>query len=101
MSKLGGYKIINFKGTSFTSGTEATVDGVYDAIESTNKRTVVSGLVLGGVEYDDFSVLFTVSGTDYVAYVPIVDGTYSITIVVADDDGVTVTLNEPEEDSET
>lgn len=94
MSMKGGYKIIDLKRTDFESGVEATVPGVYEAIESTNKRTIVSGLVLDDVEYDDFPALFTVIESGFNAYIPIVDGTHSITIDVADDDGVTVTMNE-------
>lgn len=90
MSKKGGYKIVDLKGTSLTSGTEATIVGMYDAIESTNKRTIISGLVVGSTEYDDFPVLFTVSGTSFVATQKITGAT--IDIVVADDDGVTVTV---------
>lgn len=91
MSLKGGYKIIDFKGTALTSGTEATIPGVYEAIESTNKRTIVSGLVVGGTEYDDMPVLFTVDSTSFVSIVTLPDSG-SISFVVASDDGVTVTV---------
>ena len=87
----GGYQLIDFKGTALTSGTEATIPGVYSAIESTNKQTVVTGMVVGGTEYDDFPVLFTVDSTDFVGIVHTAADSY-ITIEVASDDGVTVTV---------
>lgn len=91
MSKLGGYQIIDFKGIALTSGTEKTILGVYDAIERTNKRTVVSGLVVGSTEYNDMEVNFVVSGTSFVGVVTL-PSSGSISFVVADDDGVTVTV---------
>lgn len=91
MSRKGGYKIIDFGGVALTSGTEATIPGVYDAIESTNKRTVVSGLVVGGTEYNDMEVNFVVSSGDFVGVVTTPDSG-SISFVIASDDGVTVTV---------
>lgn len=91
MSRKGGYKIINFGGVVFTSGTEKTVPGIYDAIESTNKRTVVSGLVVGSTEYNDMEVNFVVDTGDFVGIVALPDSG-SISFVIADDDGVTVTV---------
>lgn len=91
MSRRGGYKIIDLEGTALTSGTEATIPGVYDAVESTNKRTVVSGLVVGGEEYNDMEVNFVVSSGDFVGTVTLPDSG-SISFVIASDDGVTVTV---------
>lgn len=91
MSKNGGYRIIDFKDIPITSGTEVTIPGIYEAIESTNKRTVVSGLVLGGTEYDDMNVVFSVSSTSFIGCV-FLDAATTISFVIADDDGVTVTL---------
>ena len=91
MSRKGGYKIIDFGGVVFTSGSEKTVPGVYDAIESTNKRTVVSGLVVGSTEYNDMEVNFVVSSGDFVGVVALPDSG-SISFAIASDDGVTVTV---------
>lgn len=91
MSRKGGYKIIDFGGVAFTSGTEKTISGIYDAIESTNKRTVISGLVVGSTEYNDMEVNFVVSSGDFVGIVTLPDSG-SISFAIADDDGVTVTV---------
>lgn len=100
MALKGGYRILDFgKYGAFTSGTEKdNCTGIYDAIESTNKMTVVSGLAISTTEYDDFPVLFIVSGTSFIGYVP-TTGSGSITITVASDDGVTVTLVAPTEEN--
>ena len=95
MSRNGGYKIIDFKGVPFTSGTEKTINGIYDAIESTNKVTLVSGLVIGSTEYDDMFVPFNVNGTDFEGLITFADGS-TVEIDVADNDGVTVTYTEGE-----
>lgn len=51
----GGYKIIDCKGQDLMLG--PTINGIYAAIESTNKRVVFSGAVHNEVELDDFTVL--------------------------------------------
>lgn len=90
MAIKGGYKVLDFEAAgAFTSGTEKDVIGMYDAIEGTNKRTVVHGLTIGATEYDDFDALFVVSSTSFCTSVKVYGGT--ITIVVASDDGVTAT----------
>lgn len=91
MSKLGGYKIIDLSGSAFATGVESTKPGVYEALESTNKRTVVSGLVMDSVEYDDMDVPFTVEGSDYVGHV-ILTAKNTLDFKVTAADGVTVTL---------
>lgn len=86
----GGYQIVDLKGTALTSGTEATIEGVYAALSNAGgKRTVVSGLKVGGTAYSDVEVLFTLSTTTYTGVLVI--GATTITIVVANDDGVTAT----------
>lgn len=91
MSKIGGYKIIDFsKFGAFTSGVEKTCGGVYEAIESTNKRIVISGLEIGSVELDDIDVNFISDSSVFKCIVWYLDDMY-ITIEVAADDGITVT----------
>ena len=91
MSRKGGYKIIDFGGISLTSGTKKTIPGVYYAIKSTNKRTVISGLVVGSTEYNDIEVNFVVSSGALVGVVAL-PNSGSISFAVANDDGVTVTV---------
>ena len=91
MSKLGGYKIIDLSGSTFSTGVESTKPGVYKAIESTNKRIVVSGLVMNSVKYDDMDVTFIVDGSNYVGHV-ILTAKKTLDFKVTSADGVTVTL---------
>lgn len=87
--KKGGYKIIDFKGIEIGTSSKK-IPGIYEAIESTNKRTVVSGLVKSSVEYDDFDALFAVSGSNFTCKAAA--GAQFITIVVKPDDTVTVAV---------
>ena len=51
----GGYIILDLKGAALTSGKAANVPGSYAAAENPYKKaTLVSGLVVGDVEYPDF-----------------------------------------------
>lgn len=62
--RQGGYKIVNLKGIDVnTPG--ATIKGVYDAIESTRKPIVLSGLVIAGKEYHDVFANFVSGGSNY------------------------------------
>ena len=93
--RQGGYKIIDLKKYNFTSATKVNaattgLTGIYSAIESTNKRHVVSGLVVGGVEVDDFNALFAVESSSMVAIVNY--GSKAITMKVDADDSVTITI---------
>lgn len=95
---VGGYKIIDLKGISITAGGEAvTIAGVYDAIESTNKATLIENLVIGSVEQNarflTFKVdsgsyvseeTFTVSGTEYTLNISSDDEVSVVAVVVSD-----------------
>lgn len=88
MPRSGGYKVIDLAHKPLSNF--ATVyPGIYNDIESSNKMCVVSGLFAGGVEYDDFAVLFT-GGTTLNGKV-----TDSLQLVITDDDEVTVVVNKP------
>lgn len=92
MSRKGGYKIIDFNGFEFPSGTSITQDihglgNIYEAIESTNKRTIVSGLkVRTGSspytheEFDDMEVHFMPSSGNMVGTVYAGNGSVEITV---------------------
>ena len=91
MSKLGGYKIVDLSGIAFSTGVKSTKTGVYEAVKSTNKRIIVSGLVMNSVKYDDMDVTFIVDGSNYVGHV-ILTAKKTLDFKVTSDDGVTVTL---------
>mgnify|MGYP006891094094 CR=1 FL=1 len=89
--KKGGYKIIDLsKGTFDGTQKPVVIPGVHEAIESTNKRTVVSGLTVKGVEYNDFDALFVDGGASLSAKVTA--GSKTIDIAVTSADAVIVTL---------
>lgn len=86
----GGYAILNFKGYSFTSGTEATVTGIYGPLSCNKKFKVVHGLVVGATAYPDMVANFTEVDGVYTAKVTLAASV--VTIAVAADDGITVTV---------
>lgn len=81
----GGYQIIDLKNKTLTSGVGMVFDGVYNKVEGTRKPILVSGLNVGGTEYHDSFVDFTVAGTAYTGTI------YGKTIKIEDTDTVTVT----------
>ena len=86
----GGYIIADFKKTALTSGTQATIDGLFNSVSNPYKKpVVVSGLVIGGVEYPAFYAVFVKNSNNYESRVAINETT--LTIVVTPEDGVTVT----------
>lgn len=85
--RKGGYQIVNFKNIKITVAEATVVEGVGSSLlNSHNKRTVVSGLNIGGTEYPDFEVLFKNGGGTFTGTVD--DNTIS---VVASTDTVTIT----------
>ena len=81
----GGYQIIDLKNKALTSGVGMKFDGVYDKVKGTHKPILVCGLNVGGTEYHDSYVDFTVAGTAYTGTI------YGKTIKIEDTDVVTVT----------
>ena len=63
--KIGGYQIIDLKGKKLTVNDGVVYEGIYDLIEGTNKVIIISGLVVGGVEYDDTVVECNVVGSNF------------------------------------
>lgn len=87
----GGYRIIDFKKAALTSGTEANIAGAFDAATNPyGKATLVSGLVVGDVEYPEFFAPFV--GSSETVSAAVVIGGNTITIEIATDDDVTVTV---------
>lgn len=93
MPKSGGYRVLDLAHTPL-SNFAVVYPGIYDYIEESNKMCIVSGLFAGGVEYDDFAVLFT-GGTTLTAKV-----TDSLELVITDEDKVTVAVKEPAESTD-
>ena len=91
----GGYTVLDFKGYSFTSGTEATLKGVHPVLAGNKKIKVVHGLVVGATKYPDMVAVFTAPvfpdfDKTYTAKIALADST--VTIAVAADDGINVTV---------
>lgn len=93
MPKSGGYRVVDLAHKPL-SNFAVVYPGIYDYIEESNKMCIVSGLFAGGVEYDDFAVLFT-GGTTLTAKV-----TDSLELVITDEDKVTVAVKEPAESTD-
>ena len=68
MSKKGGYKIIDFKGTPFvTGGSPLKVDGIYDTVDASyRKPLLLSGINIDGKERNEGYVTPALSGSNYV-----------------------------------
>lgn len=87
----GGYRILDLKKSALTSGEAANISGAYDgASNQYGKAIMVSGLIVGDVEYPDFFAVFIPGEQSYSAGVVI--GGKSINIAVASGDDVTVTV---------
>ena len=92
MSKNGGYKIIDFANKPFEVGVGMVYEGVYEAIESTRKPILFSGLNLDGMEAHDTFLPVEVNESAYVAKFQSVNGV-TITITITDTDVVTITTD--------
>lgn len=84
--KLGGYKIIDFEGYTFTLNTAKAVTGIYERIKETQKPLLICGLKVGATEYKPTFGEAT-GGSPYVIKLS------TITIKIATDDKVTITAN--------
>lgn len=90
----GGYRIIDFKGVALTSGTQATIPGLYESASNPyRKRMQVTGLVVGTTKYPDFSAEFVPSSSNFTSTLVINGDTVEIVITSAD--AVTVTVTPP------
>ena len=87
----GGYIIADFKKTALTSGTQASIEGLFNSVSNPYEKPVmVSGLVIGDVKYPAFYAVFVKNSNNYEAQVTI-NGT-ALSIVVTPNDNVTVTV---------
>lgn len=84
MNRKGGYQIIDLKGNDLI-GASFTISGIYDVLEGNyNKAILLSGIVIGGVEYDDVFTTPKVVSSKYVL------DAYGYTLTIDDDDLVTM-----------
>lgn len=92
----GGYKIIDLENKNHEVGVGMVHEGIYDAIEGTNKVILLSGLVFEGTELHDVFVFPSVSGTAFVFPMTVVssDATHTVLVTVEDTDVVTVTFTD-------
>lgn len=85
----GGYKILDFSGIDFESGSGQTIAGTYDKLESSTKATLIESLSVGGTEYNSQWANFTLAEGTFTATLP-----DNITVTVSQEDLVTVTKSE-------
>ena len=94
MSLKGGYQILDLKKVPFTSGTSEKIPGAFNALEHSNgKRVIVSGLVIDGdstIAFPDITTIFLKNSGSYSN--TFVVGEMTITILVENDDDVTITV---------
>lgn len=92
----GGYQIIDFQNVPIVTGTEATIPGIYKAIQANyRKATLFSGMVLDSAEVPDFFCKLTLGATGYTGTIDVsyTDDTSAVAtkILIDSDDGVTIT----------
>ena len=92
-----GYKVIDFKGVSITTDGVA-IDGIYNAIDTSDKPLVFSNFVLADVPFKPFfsnPVSVDTSGAVPVFYIPIEifsEGVVNASIYIDDSDTVALIL---------
>lgn len=87
----GGYRIIDFKNTAFTSAVPETISGLFAQVSNPyQKACMVSGLTVGDIKYPEFYAVFIAGSENISAGVVIADQV--VTIEVTPEDSVTVTV---------
>lgn len=62
----GGYHIVDFKDVNITTADGATIDGIYEEIEGSNRKAVlISGVTIDSVEHRDLFVDPTASDNSF------------------------------------
>lgn len=90
----GGYQILDLKKEAFTSGTGKKVSGSRKILAGANgKRTIVENLMVGETAYSAFDISFPPISSTAVATAKGMSGSSNVTISVASDDTVTVTVS--------
>lgn len=90
----GGYKIIDLKNANFTIGGSAIeIKGIYESLEGNyRKPTLLSNIVLSGVERTDRFAIFGIEDGAYVSIVTISEDVDLLKCTITPDDEVTFTL---------
>ena len=81
----GGYNIIDFGYTNFTTSKAVTVPGIYEKIKSARKAIMLEHFSIGGTDCRPCFPEITVSGTSFTF------DAYGKTFTVSSADSVTVT----------
>ena len=94
----GGYQLINLHGHAITAGEAATVKGIYEAVEGNyHKMTIVTGLVLNGVEHNDLPISLDKGESEFTGVMnpQIKDGKLTVLqTTIKDDDTITIAVTE-------
>lgn len=85
---MSGYKIIDLQHVNLTDGVAVTINGIYEHIESNNKATILTNIVIDNIEQDSVFVQFVVNNKNFET--KITQGT----IVITDSDTITLTKSE-------
>lgn len=87
----GGYKILDLGEVDLT--TSQTIPGAYYALSNAHRKPILlSGIVVGGVDYPDVFTSFQLVNSVYTAPVTLGSKTYNVT--VSDADSVSVAAKE-------
>lgn len=90
----GGYKLIDFKESNIVLNESTTIKGVYDAIKHNyRKPTLITGLVIGGVEKEDTFVNFEHGENVYNGLLGITANNKVLFITIDNNDNVTIAEN--------
>lgn len=90
----GGYQIFDLKDRVFTSGSSTIVAGARAIVNGANgKRVVVENLKVGQNVFSAFDVSFPKVASTATASAKGLAGSNTITLAVASNDGVTVTVS--------
>lgn len=64
--KNGGYAIIDFGDNDIVTGTGATIEGIYEAIEGSYRKAIlISGITVDGIEKRDCFVCPEITDSNY------------------------------------
>lgn len=88
----GGYKLIDFKNKSIAvNGGTTTIDGVFESIEANHRKpTIITGLVLDGVERSDRYINFRVTNGNYCGVIGLNDEYVHLIVTITPENTVSV-----------